>query len=60
MSPGSKDKVDDSMEDGSGDESDDEKGGPERRDALGQREIAAYSIGHFNNDLCAAMWYRDV
>ena len=27
------------------------------RDALGNQEVAAYSVGHFNNDLCASMWF---
>ena len=28
-----------------------------RRDGLRRRHVAAYSVGHFNNDLCAAMWF---
>jgi hypothetical protein len=28
-----------------------------RRDGLETKHVAAYSIGHFNNDLCAAMWF---
>ena len=27
------------------------------RDGLTERHIAAYSVGHFNNDLCAAQWF---
>ena len=34
-------------------------GDPERmpRDGLSATHVAAYSVGHFNNDLCAAMWF---
>jgi len=28
-----------------------------KRDPLTERHIAAYSVGHFNNDLCASMWF---
>jgi Na+/melibiose symporter-like transporter len=28
-----------------------------KRDGLSQRHVMAYSIGHFNNDLCAVMWF---
>ena len=28
-----------------------------KRDGLSQRHVAAYSVGHFNNDLCAVMWF---
>ena len=28
-----------------------------RRDGLLQRHIYAYMVGHFNNDLCASMWF---
>lgn len=28
-----------------------------KRDGLTQRHVAAYSVGHFNNDLCASMWF---
>ena len=28
-----------------------------KRDGLTQRHVIAYSIGHFNNDLCAVMWF---
>ena len=27
------------------------------RDAMGSTETIAYSVGHFNNDLCAAQWF---
>ena len=27
------------------------------RDGLTSKHISAYSVGHFNNDLCAAMWF---
>jgi len=27
------------------------------RDGLTFRHISAYSVGHFNNDLCAAQWF---
>ena len=27
------------------------------RDGLNSKHVAAYSVGHFNNDLCAAMWF---
>ena len=32
-------------------------GAPAKRDGLTDIEVAAYSVGHFNNDLCAAMWF---
>jgi Na+/melibiose symporter-like transporter len=28
-----------------------------RRDALEKRHMAAYAVGHFSNDLCAAGWF---
>jgi len=28
-----------------------------RRDGLDAKHIWAYSVGHFNNDLCASMWF---
>ena len=28
-----------------------------KRDALTERKIFGYSVGHFNNDLCASMWF---
>lgn len=28
-----------------------------KRDGLGTVHVAAYSVGHFNNDLCASMWF---
>jgi Na+/melibiose symporter-like transporter len=28
-----------------------------KRDALTDRKISGYSVGHFNNDLCASMWF---
>lgn len=28
-----------------------------KRDGLSKVHIAAYSVGHFNNDLCAAQWF---
>ena len=28
-----------------------------KRDALTERKILGYSVGHFNNDLCASMWF---
>lgn len=28
-----------------------------KRDGLESRHVAAYSVGHFNNDLCAVMWF---
>ena len=28
-----------------------------KRDGLNSRHIAAYSVGHFCNDLCAVMWF---
>lgn len=31
-----------------------------KRDALGKREVAAYAVGHFSNDLCAAAWFTYV
>jgi len=27
------------------------------RDGLTDTQINAYKVGHFNNDLCAAMWF---
>ena len=27
------------------------------RDGLVGKHVAAYAVGHFNNDLCAAMWF---
>ena len=30
---------------------------PTKRDSLGTREVAAYAVGHVNNDLCACMWF---
>jgi Na+/melibiose symporter-like transporter len=30
---------------------------PLKRDPLTERHIKAYSVGHFNNDLCASMWF---
>jgi Na+/melibiose symporter-like transporter len=30
---------------------------PLKRDPLTERHIMAYSVGHFNNDLCASMWF---
>ena len=32
-------------------------GEPTKRDDLGTKEVAAYSVGHVNNDLCACMWF---
>lgn len=31
-----------------------------KRDSLGSRQIAAYAVGHFSNDLCAAAWFTYV
>lgn len=31
-----------------------------KRDALSSRGVAAYAVGHFNNDLCAAAWFTYV
>jgi len=31
-----------------------------KRDALGKREVQAYAVGHFCNDLCAAAWFTYV
>lgn len=28
-----------------------------KRDGMSFKHVAAYSVGHFNNDLCAAMWF---
>jgi Na+/melibiose symporter-like transporter len=28
-----------------------------KRDGLTPLHVNAYSVGHFNNDLCAAMWF---
>jgi len=28
-----------------------------KRDGMSSRHIAAYSVGHFSNDLCATMWF---
>ena len=28
-----------------------------QRDALEKRHLAAYAVGHFSNDLCAAGWF---
>ena len=28
-----------------------------KRDGLTSVNVAAYSVGHFNNDLCAVMWF---
>ena len=28
-----------------------------KRDGLTPTNVAAYSVGHFFNDLCAAMWF---
>jgi Na+/melibiose symporter-like transporter len=28
-----------------------------KRDGLSSRHIYAYMVGHFNNDLCASMWF---
>jgi Na+/melibiose symporter-like transporter len=30
---------------------------PQKRDGMTKIQDFAYSIGHFNNDLCAAMWF---
>jgi Na+/melibiose symporter-like transporter len=30
---------------------------PSKRDSLGNKEVAAYALGHVNNDLCACMWF---
>lgn len=30
---------------------------PAKRDGLSERQINAYKVGHFNNDLCASMWF---
>lgn len=30
---------------------------PTKRDGLSDRQMFAYAIGHFNNDLCASMWF---
>jgi Na+/melibiose symporter-like transporter len=30
---------------------------PTKRDSLGTKEVAAYAVGHVNNDLCACMWF---
>jgi hypothetical protein len=35
----------------------DEDASPAARDALTSRHVQAYSVGHFNNDLCASMWF---
>ena len=31
-----------------------------KRDALTQSHVAAYSVGHLSNDLCAAAWFTYV
>lgn len=31
-----------------------------KRDSLGPRQVAAYAVGHFSNDLCAAAWFTYV
>ena len=28
-----------------------------KRDGMGTRELIAYSVCHFGNDLCASMWF---
>lgn len=28
-----------------------------RRDGLSDTQINGYKVGHFNNDLCASMWF---
>lgn len=28
-----------------------------KRDGLGSKHVAAYAVGHYSNDLCAAMWF---
>ena len=28
-----------------------------KRDGMAESDIWAYSVGHFNNDLCASMWF---
>ncbi len=28
-----------------------------KRDGMTNTHLAAYSVGHFSNDLCAAMWF---
>ena len=28
-----------------------------KRDGLSNKHVWAYSVGHFNNDLCASMWF---
>ena len=33
------------------------KSGSMMRDGLTPRHVWAYSVGHFNNDLCASMWF---
>jgi Na+/melibiose symporter-like transporter len=38
-------------------EHDEDLDGPAKRDALGDKEVAGYSVGHVNNDLCACMWF---
>ena len=30
------------------------------RDGIGKIQFAAYSVGHFSNDLCAAAWFTYV
>lgn len=35
----------------------DDNDGPRKRDDLNKTREWAYSVGHFNNDLCAAMWF---
>lgn len=41
-------------------EQDEEEEQPEltsKRDGMSDNQIWAYSVGHFNNDLCASMWF---
>ena len=28
-----------------------------RRDGLSDNQMLGYKVGHFNNDLCASMWF---
>ena len=54
---GTADPIVDDVDKSSSDSSDDKEQEPARRDMLGNKEVAAYSLGHVNNDLCAAMWF---
>ena len=40
-----------------GEEENDNMDEPRARDPLSLTQIRAYTVGHFNNDLCASMWF---